>query len=504
MCPDKAINNNSSNEVLSIAQARMADRLTIEAGTSSFSLLSTAGLRVFEYTQSLIDDNARILVACGTGNNGGDGLITAQLLIENGYNVDVALMSEAKSLKGDAHQALQQLSCPLLSLIDTRPDHYTLIIDAVLGVGLDRCVSDSLAVWIRAVNESSVPVISIDIPTGIHGETGAVLGVAIRADHTVTFYRKKIGHLLYPGRAHAGHLSVASIGISDALVDELTPTVYENLPSLWKSHLPVLSWSSHKYERGYTVVLVGTATGAARLTAYAALRAGAGVVTLASPSHLSNIVASHVTCEMIKHINNADELQIYLKDSRITSVVLGPGMGISEQTRQMVSAALTSNKNVLLDADAISSFENLEIELFTLIAKCTQSVVLTPHKGEFQRLFKSLNLASSSSKVDVTREAARQSGAVVVYKGADTVIAAPSGRCAINTNSPVGLATAGSGDVLVGTIAGWISQNVGDFEAACMGCWLHGEAATEFGPGLIASDIANEYPKILKKLASSN
>ena len=175
-------------------------------------------------------------------------------------------------------------------------------------------------------------------------------------------------------------------------------------------------------------------------------------------------------------------------------------MGLGEYTRQMVSAALQSDKRVLLDADAITSFENMENDLFKLITDSNNSVVLTPHTGEFQRLFKALNTTADASKIDLTREAARQSGAVVVYKGADTVIAAPSGRCAVNSNAPAWLATAGSGDVLVGTIAGWISQNVNAFEAACMGSWLHGEAASSFGPGLIATDIATQYPAVLKRL----
>jgi len=514
------VNINKENTwqlLLSNQQVRNADKLTIESGISGFELLSAAGRQVYEVVSQLATASDRILVACGSGNNGGDGLIAAALLLEAGFDVSVVLSSPPETVTGDARLALNALGQPVSSLADSTVDNYSIILDAILGSGIDRPVRDDLARWIALVNNSNALIVSVDIPTGICSDSGVVMGTAVAAQHTVTFFRKKTGHVLYPGRQHCGQIHLRQIGIDDSVLDQLQPRCFENGTALWQASLPQPSWNSHKYTRGHVVVATGDAlsTGAARLAARAALRAGAGLVTLACPSSAVSVVASHVSCEMLETADTAAEFKAILEDERISAVVVGPGLGIGSATQELVQAALRSTASVVLDADALTSFENCEADLFQLISESKNEVVLTPHFGEFKRLFggciRSETTQATGSgkqlvvdnKITMSIEAARISGATVVHKGPDTVIATPSSLCVINTNAPPWLSTAGSGDVLAGTIAGYLAQGVTGFKAASIGCWMHAEAASVFGPGLIASDIAARYPQIINRLMCS-
>ncbi len=506
-------NHTHKNVILNIDQTRTVDRKTIASSKTGFELLSAAGRQVFEVVRKVASKDDRILVACGSGNNGGDGLIAARLLLDDGFNVSVALMGAPESLLGDVLLALNALNHPTIPLSQTRPADFELIIDALLGTGIDRLITGKLAKWIDEANASIASVISIDIPTGISGDSGAVMGTSIEAEHTVTFFRKKPGHVLFPGRHYCGTIHLRQIGINASLLEAMQPVVYENDCSLWQELIPSIDWHDHKYTRGHTLVITGGAssTGAARLAGRAALRAGAGVVTFACPESAIDNVAAHVTCEMIKRVDSANELEDMLTDNRIKSIVLGPGMGVGSQTRAMVRAALNSSASVVLDADALTSFTNRLDELVKYIAAAKGDVVLTPHRGEFSRLFdehflpdvsltseihKTESELATKSKIQLTIEAAKVCGATVVLKGPDTVIANPDGNCIVNTNAPPWLATAGSGDVLAGTIAGWLAQSVNGFISASIGCWMHGEAARAFGPGLIATDIPKQYPLI--------
>ena len=493
---------------------RSADQQTIQGGITGFALLSAAGKQVFDVVQPLLSSDDRVLVACGGGNNGGDGLIVAKHLLDAGYDVAVALLGSSSDLQGDARIAFDLLDHPISTLTDELAGRYSVIIDAILGIGIDRPVSGELAGWIHSANASSALIISVDIPTGIRGDCGSVMGVCINAQHTVTFFCKKPAHVLYPGRHYCGQVHLRQIGINASVLQDLQASVYENAISLWHAAIPQLTWSSHKYTRGHVVVASGDklSTGAARLAARAALRSGAGLVTLAVPLLAVDVVANQITCEMIRSIDSGEELAQMLSDERITSVVLGPGMGVGQRTRQMVKTAINSTASVILDADALTSFENHQDELFQCIAQGTGQVVMTPHAGEFKRLFAgaiSSTLPQHASltreppkndKIQLTKAAAKISGATVVMKGPDTVIANPSGQCVVNTNAPPWLATAGSGDVLAGTIAGWVAQGVGDMDAACIACWMHAEAAIAIGPGLIASDLVEQYPFIHQRL----
>jgi NAD(P)H-hydrate epimerase len=352
---------------------------------------------------------------------------------------------------------------------------------------------------VKALND--LPVVAIDVPSGLSGDTGEPLGtICVKAALTVTFFRKKPGHVLLPGRTLCGEVVVADIGIPAQAVSAghgKKPSLHENAPALW--HFPWPRAGGQKYSRGHCLVVSGSSfeTGAARLAARGALRVGAGLVSVASPPDAVAVNSIHLTAIMVKPFDGAAGLSALLADKRLNAVVIGPGLGAGRETRALVDAALKSAASVVLDADAITSFKDDQKGLFSRLHK---RCVLTPHAGEFERLFPGV-LGESASKVEAVRSAAKRAGAVVLLKGADTVIATPAGRVIVNTNAPPSLATAGSGDVLAGIIAGLLAQGMPVFDAAACGVWLHGDAANRFGPGLIAEDLPEMLPKVLAGLS---
>jgi NAD(P)H-hydrate epimerase len=337
-----------------------------------------------------------------------------------------------------------------------------------------------------------IPLIAIDIPSGIMGDTGETLG-AVAAVLTVTFFRKKPGHALLPGRLLCGEIIIADIGTPVTLLDQLSPHIFENDPGIWLSALPRPHESDNKFTRGHALISGGyPLTGAARMAAHAAARAGAGLTSIAVPEIAWPVYAASLKSVMVQPIKTREDFEHLLEDSRITGLLIGPGAGIDEETRSRALSMLQTGRPTVLDADAISVFKNDPQTLFRAI---TGPCVLTPHDGEFSRLF---NL--NSDKLSKARAAAQQSGAIVILKGYDTVIAAPDGRAIINTNAPPTLATAGAGDVLSGILLGLLAQGMEPFYAAAAAVWLHGAAAMEFGPGLIAEDLADLLPRILRRL----
>jgi len=354
------------------------------------------------------------------------------------------------------------------------------------------------------VNASHVPVIAVDLPSGVNGTTGAVMGVAINASRTVTFFRRKVGHLLLPGRLHCGAIQVADIGIPESVLETIKPLVFVNRPALWGHAFPLPRADGHKYSRGHAVVVSGglSTTGAARLAARGALRAGAGLVTIGSPREALSVNAAASLAVMVRPVDGAEELATFLADKRRNAVVLGPGGGVGAPMRDQVAAVLNSGAAAVLDADALTSLAEEPGALAAHIAKGPKrEVVLTPHEGEFARLFNVINEDHNvKAKLEKTRLAARTSGATILLKGADTVVVAPDGRASIADNAPPMLATAGSGDVLAGMIAGLLAQGMPAFEAASAAVWLHGEAAANFGPGLIAEDLSEELPGVYGRL----
>jgi hydroxyethylthiazole kinase-like uncharacterized protein yjeF len=490
-------------EVLTTAEMERADRLAIAAGTPGFSLMLSAGQAVAAAAMDLIAEGP-ILVIAGPGNNGGDGFVAAAELAARGRDVSVILLCERDSLQGDAASAARGWKYPVLPFNPQAIGKPALIIDALFGAGLDRPVKGEPLEMIEAINANGAPVLAVDLPSGINGNTGAVMGTAVRAIETVTFFRRKPAHLLLPGRLHCGDVRVADIGIDARVLSEIAPKTFENIPSSWSSAFPVPTMEGHKYSRGHVVVVSGgiAATGAARLSARGALRAGAGLATLASPREALAVNASALTAVMVRPIDTVVEFAELLNEKRLNTLVIGPGAGVGELTENFVLTALSAKRMLVLDADALTSFAGHPERLFEAIKRTPDAqVVLTPHDGEFPRLFSDIsNKNPGRSKLERVRAAAERSGAVVLLKGPDTTVASPDGRATIAANAPPWLATAGAGDVLSGMIAGLLAQGVPAFEAASIAVWMHGEAAQEAGPGLIAEDLPETLPAVTRRL----
>lgn len=486
--------------LLTPAEMAKADAAAIASGTPGIVLMEQAGNAVARFAASRLP--RRIQVVAGPGNNGGDGFVAARLLAAQGFAVAVRLAGDPARLKGDAAQAFARWQGPVgFGAGDIAGAD--LVIDALFGAGLERPVEGEAAALIAAINASGGHVLSVDLPSGIDGTTGAVLGTAVRAQDTVTFFRKKPGHLLFPGREYCGAVHVSDIGISDAVLAGIGPSAFENDSTLWRSLLPVPPPAGHKYTRGHVVVGSGglTSTGAARLAARGALRAGAGLVTIASPADALAVSAAASLAVMVRQVDTPHELTRLLASRRANTVILGPGGGVGEGMRGMVLAALASEVHAVLDADALTSFEDRPDVLAAAIRPRHAATILTPHHGEFERIFSvMLTNANVKDKLSRARAAAAGSGAVVVYKGPDTVVAAPNGTASIAANAPPSLATAGSGDVLAGFIAGLLAQGMPAFAAASAAVWLHGEVATAFGPGLIAEDLPDGLPGVYRTL----
>ncbi|MBV9556322.1 MAG: NAD(P)H-hydrate dehydratase [Pseudolabrys sp.] len=493
-------------ELLTTSEMAEADRLATAGGITGITLMENAGRAVADAAAAL--PGRRVVVVAGPGNNGGDGFVAARLLAERGYEVRLLLTSERSQIQGDAAIAAVRWSGPAEPARPEAVVRCDIIIDALFGAGLARPVEAATKALIEAINASGCAVVAVDLPSGIDGNSGQVMGAAVRATETVTFFRRKPGHLLLPGRIHCGKLHVAQIGISDNVLATIRPQLFANEPPLWLSLFPRPQLAGHKYDRGHTVVVSGhlPMTGAARLAARGALRIGSGLVTIASPKDAVATHAGENVAVMVIHCDGVRMLSDVLADRRRNSVILGPGAGQGPETRDQVAAALASGAAVTLDADALSSFADRADELTAMIKGAPdRPVVLTPHAGEFSRLFNSIPTVSNlKSKHEKTRAAARYCGAVIVLKGADTVTASPDGRAAIAANAPPTLATAGAGDVLAGIIGGLMAQHMPAFEAACAGVWLHGEAARDFGPGLISEDIPERLPPVLARLATLN
>src|SRR3954470_11126616 len=504
MCLQKRLTDRGFGmEVLTTTEMERADRLTITAGTPGFALMMSAGQAVAEAAMGLVEEGP-IMVVAGRGNNGGDGFVAAAELAARGRDVSVILLCERDSLHGDAALAARGWKYPVLPFNPQAIGKPALIIDALFGAGLNRPVKGDPFEMIEAINANGAPVLAVDLPSGISGTTGAVMGAAINAVETVTFFRRKPAHLLMPGRKHCGRVRVADIGIDPRVLAEIRPQTSEIVPESWRKSFPVPGIDGHKYARGHAVVVSGelASTGAARLAARGALRAGAGLVTVASPRDALAVNAAALTAVMVRAIDTPVEFAELLDDRRFNTCVIGPGAGISERTRDFVHTALSAQKHLVLDADALTSFAEQPDRLFESIkASADPQVVLTPHEGEFPRLFSDLsNKNPGRSKLERARDAAQRAGAVVLVKGADTVVAAPDGRATIASNAPAWLATAGAGDVLAGIIAGLLAQDVDAFEAASIGVWMHGEGAREAGPGLIAEDLTEVLPAVFRRL----
>jgi hydroxyethylthiazole kinase-like uncharacterized protein yjeF len=524
------LSRTTPSELLSTDEMALADRLTIASGIPGAVLMERAGAAVARAAARLLANrdphDVRIAVYCGPGNNGGDAFVAARALKADGFKISLGLLRSRESLKGDAASAAQGWSDPILRFENVPLEEADLAIVGIFGAGLARDIDGPARDSILRLNEwtrrTRKPVVAVDIPSGIDGSSGQVRGVAVEARQTVTFFRLKPGHLLLPGYMHCGEINLVDIGIPDWVLTEIAPKTFVNGPSIWSRHFPRPRVDGHKYDRGHALVLSGSLahTGAARLAARGALRIGAGLVTVATPKDALAAHAAALTAIMTQVCDTSEDLVELLADRRKNAVIMGPGMGVGARTRAMVLAALQSGaesakpqRAVVLDADALTSFAGESMRLAEAVKSSNKPVVLTPHDGEFARLFAAkegelrdhpaIAQLASASKLARARAGAALMGAVLVLKGEDTIIADPQGRAAIGYGAPPWLATAGSGDVLAGMIGGLLAQSMPAFEAASAAVWLHAAAAREFGPGLISEDIPECLPPVLRRLLES-
>jgi hydroxyethylthiazole kinase-like uncharacterized protein yjeF len=492
-----------AQQILTPDQMATADRLAAEHGQfDSPALMANAGAAVAAEVLKRYPAASAVHVLCGPGNNGGDGYVVARLLAEAGMRVAVWALARPK--RGtDAFSAARH--CPLepRPLKEFAPEPGSLVVDAIFGAGLSRPLTGAARLAIDKC--SGLPVVAIDLPSGVSGLTGQVFGSAFSAELTVTFARLKPGHLLEPGSTRCGELVLADIGIPDSVIAETGANCFRNGPALWLDQLPRLAADTHKYRRGHVAVFSGgpSATGAARLSAIAAARAGAGAVTMLSPADALAVNAAHLTSIILREAGSLEEVADFLGERKPAALVFGPGLATKPKVARfavdMLARLTHSPCTIVFDASALTAFARDPGPLFAAAHReQAPGIVLTPHDGEFARLFP--DLGAEPSKLERARAAAQRANAIVLYKGPDTVIAAPDGRAAINSNGTPLLATAGSGDVLSGLIAGLTAQGMQPFDAACAAVWVHAEAAREFGFGLIAEDLPLVVATVLGRL----
>jgi len=483
-------------EVLTTEEMREAELSAINEGIKSFSLMEAAG---FSVASQIIESfkPCYIMVLCGSGNNGGDGFITAQKLKEEGWNITIASMVKRNKLKGDAALAAQKWDGEIKDLNSNLSVHnIEIVVDAIFGTGFKGELSPELITLFNKIKVRKIPVIAVDIPSGINATTGIVAEDTLKAQLTVTFCRKKIGHLLLPSKNLCGKIITSDILITDKQVASINSNSFENTPALWLKDFPIAKEDEHKYNRGHSLIFGGKIrTGAACLAAKASQKIGAGLTTIISQEDSLNIYKLYRASLMVDEFNNIDEFKNILRDEGKNAILIGSGSGID--IKEYIDAIFSFNKYIVLDADVFSAYKNKPSEL---LENLSENCVLTPHEGEFKRLFPNL----TGNKLDRAREAAKISNAIIVLKGGDTIIAAPDRTAVINTNAPPSLATAGSGDVLAGMITGLMAQGMPPFMASSAAVWLHGESARNYGFGLTAEDIISNISKTLNNLFGIN
>jgi ADP-dependent NAD(P)H-hydrate dehydratase / NAD(P)H-hydrate epimerase len=488
------------DEILTTVETAAVDGAAVESGISIDRLMQAAGRAVAEVVSAAHPMTTSIAVLCGPGNNGGDGYVAARVLADQGYAVDV--FAGRKPKQGAVVYAAARWGERVRPLLEFQPQSDSVVIDALYGAGLSRPILGEEAEAVSRLQRSGASIIAIDVPSGLNGDTGQPLGPCVQASRTVTFFRMKPGHLLWPGRGLCGKVTVADIGLTpDHLARAAAPQLFLNAPKLWRHLLPSPSREAHKYTRGHCLVVSGTElqTGASRLAAIAALNNGAGAVTIAGARDALRIHAAHVTAIMLREAASPEAFADLIGEKLFAAVVIGPAAGVGGPTLARVMAARCSSLPLVLDADALTSLAG-HLQRFRDVDRPSRPCVMTPHAGEFSRLFglelgqdpgfAALPETLQQSKVEQARAAARLSDAVVVFKGIDTVIVSADGRAAINVNAGPELATAGSGDVLSGLIGAHLACGMPAFEAAAAAVWLHGALGAETGAGLTADRLA--------------
>ncbi|MDC0073366.1 NAD(P)H-hydrate epimerase [Alphaproteobacteria bacterium] len=481
-----------NHALLNNHQINCVEQDAISKGHSSYDLMEKAGSSVADLVRVNFSNN-HTLVLCGPGNNGGDGFVIARYLKLSGWNVKLGCLVDTNNLKTDESKKMANLwGDKVYEINENLFRGVELVIDSMYGTGLKRNLNEPLKKIIQIVNSLNIPKVAVDIPSGINGDNGQIMGAAIKSDICIAFSSKRIGHAIQPGREYCGKVIVTDIGIPKNSFAKVKAKVFENHPNLWINKLKKKNYSDHKYTRGFSIINSGNVTkvGAARLASYAALRIGSGIVGIVSKSE--NLVAFNSSpASLIKYsVDNLNEYKSLLKDHRHTSYLLGPGNGLNIDTLNFTLETMKKNIPTLIDADAIAIFKNRRKDLFDSIhEKC----VLTPHDGEFKNIFPKI----SGNRLERCERASRECKGVFVLKGNDTVISDSKNFSIVNTCAPINLATAGSGDVLAGIIVGLMSQGIEPFYSASIGTWVHSKAAQKYGNGMIADDIIDLIPEVL-------
>ncbi|MEO1702165.1 MAG: NAD(P)H-hydrate dehydratase [Pseudomonadota bacterium] len=490
-----------------------ADRQTFAGGyATSRQLMENAGYAILDIVLQRFGDAPRVHILCGRGNNGGDGFVIARLLVERGHPINLYALGSPKE-GTDACGAAARWAGPVYDLDAFEPGERDLVVDAIFGAGGKGALPAVVTTALAKAAKPTVRLLAVDLPSGVDGDTGHARHDA-PCDATVTFHRKKPGHVLEPGRSLCGDILVADIGVRAENKGSDHSLMYENHPVFWHTALQPPTGTTHKYARGHVAIFSGPplATGASRLAAMAAQKGGAGAVTVLGTQDALQVHASHVTSTMMRAYGRVDDaFDVLSALNRCSAVVLGPGFGDMQGVKRIAIDVLNQGAQTLvLDADGLTAFENDSDHLFQAAAAGDDlRLILTPHDGEFGRLFPDLAVDQALSKIDKAVLAANRTGAIIVYKGRDSVIAAPRkhpktpSRVIVNTNAPASLATAGSGDVLAGLVAALAARGMPVFEAAAAAVWLHGEAGSAAGLAANAEDIVSQLPKALDGASSA-
>ncbi|MDA8215665.1 MAG: NAD(P)H-hydrate dehydratase [Nitrospiraceae bacterium] len=527
-------------KVITADEMREIDRISIEEyGIPGIVLMERAGLAVALKVKEFYPDK-KIVVLCGGGNNGGDGLVAARNLHNRGFKVSVLIFAKKNSLSPDCnaqYQIAKKIGIPVefRKDLNERDVHGAVLIDAVFGTGLSRPVKGSLAGVFAFINDSDVPVVAVDIPSGISSDTGEILGEAIMADYTVTFGLAKRGHLLYPGAEYTGRLFVEDIGFPAKILASEKINVDMIDREMVSGLIPLRPKYSHKGDYGHVLIVAGSRgkTGAALMAAKACLRSGSGLVTLAVPESLMNIFQGRVTEEMTLPLpddgsgvlsSKAIDVILNFAAQKIDVIAIGPGIGVSNDTEKIMNELIQkSTVPMVIDADAINSIASPHPPLgkggqrggiskgaIGLLRKAKSPIVITPHPGEMARLLsqeseKEIKIKIEKDRIDTAMSFSKETGTYLVLKGVPTIVTEPEGRAFINTTGNPGMATAGTGDVLTGIIASLLGQSLNPVNASLLGVYIHGFAGDMAAKGkgehsLIATDIIDSLPDAFVQL----
>lgn len=488
----------SDAAILMTEEMDKADRFAADNGVSGPQLMEAAGAGVARAIRSRYAPRETI-VLCGPGNNGGDGFVAARHLADAGWPVRVFCLTSRDELDGDAAWAASRWEGEVKPLDEADIPRGGLVVDALFGAGLSRPLEGAAKRLAQNSGKAGAVIVAVDVPSGLLGDSAQPDGPVFGADLTVTFHRYKPAHLLQPGAMICGEVVLVDIGIPDGWTREAEPCAQLNNPELWRVPGLDVDPDAHKHRRGRLCVLSGPAgaSGAARIAAQAGLKGGAGFVTLLCPGSALMEVSTASLDIVTRALDRDKSMAETLQDHRADAAILGPGAGVNETTRERVLSALSLKIPLVLDADALTVFSD---DPDTLIASLHEDCVLTPHAGEFDRVFPGLR-EKAVNKIEAVRAAAEKSGAIVLLKGPDTVIAAPDDRVRVNVHASPRLSTAGTGDALAGLIGAFLAQGEDAFDAASAAAWIHGDAGRAMGPGETVADLLGHLSASLSALA---